>query len=270
MKTAILSDIHSNLEALEAVLRDIDQKGGVDQYWCLGDTVDYGPDPHQCLERIRQLNALCIIGNHDAAVSGKLDFLKEFPDKFITVTRWTQEKLTAEDQAYLSSLPTRIETGNFTLVHGSPRDPVYEYILSREAAQQNLFYFKTAYCLVGHTHLPSKFDFKPDEKPTAPVPFEKPKPPPKDEEPNKERSPFASYAQHPESLIELREELLIINPGAVGQQRDKDPRAAYALYNDLDSTVELRRVEYDVNISRQKILASGLPAWLGDNLAAGK
>jgi diadenosine tetraphosphatase ApaH/serine/threonine PP2A family protein phosphatase len=276
MKTAILSDIHGNLEALEAVLKDIDKSGGVGRYWCLGDTVDYGPDPHQCLERVRQLGAMSLIGNHDAAVAGKFDYHKEWPEKFIEITRWTQENLTAEDKMYLAGLPIRIETGQFTLVHASPREPIFEYILTRKTAQENLFYFKTPFCLVGHSHLPSKFNFNTSEKPLEAVAYEKPKPPPKKDEgpakdgsPPKEGGPFSEFAQHPESLIKLGEELLIINPGAVGLQRDKDPRAAYAVYNEEDRTIELRRVEYDVESTRQKMLQSTLPEWLREKLAAG-
>jgi predicted phosphodiesterase len=272
MNIAILSDIHGNLDAFEAVLSDIDRNGGVNQYWCLGDTVDSGPEPHQCLERVRRLNALSLIGNHDAAVSGKFDFAKEFPEKMIEVVRWTQSNLADEDKAYLNALPIRIETSEFTMVHGSPREPIFEYILTRKAAQENLYYFKTAFCLVGHTHLPSVFTFKPSEKPTEAVVWEKPKPPPKDQGPPKESGPkkdggpFAEFAQHPESMIKLGDQLLIINPGSVGLQRDKDPRAAYAVYHEEAKTIELRRVDYDLNSAKQKILNSTMPNWLKEKI----
>jgi diadenosine tetraphosphatase ApaH/serine/threonine PP2A family protein phosphatase len=266
MKTAILSDIHGNLEALEAVLRDIDSTGGVDRYWCLGDTVDYGPQPHQCLERVRQLGALSIIGNHDAAVSGKVDYRKDFSGDFVAITSWTEEHLPAEDKAFLAALPVRIETAGFTLVHGSPRDPFWEYILDRERATENLPYIKTKYCLVGHTHVSAFFDFNHQVISGELIPFSK--------EADKKyfkdgKFSFDFKPSEQNNIIKLNSERLIINPGAVGQQRTKDPRAAYAVYNDSDATVELRRVEYNVATTRQKMVEVGLPEWLSNKLAAG-
>ncbi len=265
MKTAILSDIHANMEALEAVLSDIDKQGGVDRYWCLGDIVDYGPEPRECLEKVRQLGALSIIGNHDAAACGKLDYRKFFSADFVTVTGWTEEHLTREDKDYLAALPLRLETGGFTLVHASPREPNWEYLLDRERAAQNLPYIKTSYCLVGHTHISACFEFDglPDSEDLIPFSREVDKKYFKDGKFNFEFKPLE------QELIQLDGKRVFINPGAVGQQRAKDPRACYAVYNDADATVQLRRVEYDVAATCQKILQAGLPAWLADKLAAG-
>jgi predicted phosphodiesterase len=265
MKTAILSDIHGNLEALEAVLRDIDTQGGVDGFWCLGDTVDYGPQPHQCLERIRQMKALTIIGNHDAAACGKVDYRKIFSTEWIEVTHWTEEHLTAEDKAYLAGLPVRVETSGFTLIHGSPREPFWEYVLDRERAAENLAFLKTPCCLVGHTHVSAFFEFEEQTAAGEPIPFTREA----DKKYFKDGKFSFEFKPAERNLIKLNGQRLVLNPGSVGQQRDKDTRAAYAIFNDLDSTIELRRVEYDVNITRQKMQEGGLPEWLYQRLSAG-
>jgi predicted phosphodiesterase len=266
MKTAILSDIHANLEALQAVLKDIDRNGGVNEFWCLGDTVDYGPEPHQCLEKVRQLRALSIIGNHDAAVCGKIDYRKVFSADFLQITGWTDEHLPAEDKAYLASLPIRIETCDFTLVHASPREPFWEYVLDCERAAENLPYLKTKHCLVGHTHVSACFEFRGPISSNELIPFSREA----DKKYFKDGKFSFEFKPSDLNLVKLDAEHLFINPGSVGQQRTNDPRAAYAVYNDLDKTIELRRVEYDVAVTRQKMLEVGLPVWLGDKLAAGK
>jgi predicted phosphodiesterase len=263
MKIAILSDIHGNLEAFEAVLRDIAKLGEVDQYWCLGDVTDYGPNPHECLEQIQQLKALLVLGNHDAAVAGKLDYEKEFSTGFLPVTRWTDAHLTSEDKAYLAGLPLRIETGDFTLVHGSPRDPIFEYILSREDAEENLPYFKNRYCLVGHTHISACHSFKPGSGSDQPLALDTQK------RSFKNGRSFSGITSHRETHIKLAGERLTINPGSVGKQRDGDPRAAYAYYDSQRGVIELRKVEYDLTITQNKIRECGLPEWLAVDLGKG-
>ena len=265
MKTAIFSDIHANWEALEAVLKDIDAKGGVDQYWCLGDVTDYGPNPHECLTQMRQLKTLLVLGNHDAAVSGKLDYRKIFSFDFVSITSWTEEHLTPEDKAYLGALPLSAEVGDFTLVHGSPRDPLYEYVLDREKAALNLPYLKTRYCLIGHTHVSACFEFEAGEALAEPVLFSQ-ESGQKDFKDGKFNYKFQSSGR---PIIKLNSERMIINPGAVGQQRDRDPRAAYGAYNSEQAIIELRRVEYNVEATHQKMLSAGLPERLGQNLLAG-
>jgi predicted phosphodiesterase len=258
MKIAIMSDIHGNWEALEAVLRDIDGKGGVDAYWCLGDTVDYGPDPHLCLAQMRQLKALSIIGNHDAAVCGKLDFRQKFAGDFIQVTAWTEAHLPAGDKDYLAGLPIRIETAGFTLVHGSPRDPFWEYLLDSERAAQNLPFFNTPNCLVGHSHVSACFEFKADNPLPAAVPFSREM----DKKYFKDGKFSFDFSPADSPTIHLTRGRTFINPGSVGHQRTKDPRAAYAVYNDVDSRIDLRRVEYDVEAHLRKMREAGLPEWL--------
>ena len=136
MRYAILADIHSNLAAFTAVLDDIEHRGGVEEIWCLGDIVGYGPDPHQCLELLHQHNHICVAGNHDWAAVGKLDTSFFNPDA-AAACHWTAQQLSPEDVHYLESLPLVIERNDFTLAHGSPRDPIWEYLLSTSSAKQN-------------------------------------------------------------------------------------------------------------------------------------
>ena len=126
MRYLVLSDIHSNLAALEAVLAEA---GEVDQVWCLGDLVGYGPDPNECIERIRSLSHLCVVGNHDVGTLGKLD-LNDFNAYARRACLWNRDHLSAENREYLDSLDELIVEGNFTLVHGSPRSPIWEYVMS--------------------------------------------------------------------------------------------------------------------------------------------
>jgi predicted phosphodiesterase len=263
MKIAILSDIHGNLEAFEAVLKDIDKLGGVDQYWCLGDVTDYGPDPHQCLELVRRLNPLLVLGNHDAAVAGKLDFEKEFSTEFLPVTHWTVSHLSSEDKAYLAGLPLSIQTADFTLVHGSPRDPIFEYLLNREDAAQNLPYFKTIYCLVGHTHVSACHRFEPGSGSVPPLALDAQK------RSFKNGRSFSGLKSQSETRISLASERLIVNPGSVGKKRDGDSRAAYACYDSQKGEIEFRKVKYDLAITQNKIREYGLPEWLAVDLGKG-
>ncbi len=151
MRYAILADIHSNLAAFEAVLGDIETRGKIEELWCLGDIVGYGPDPQQCLELLRQQSHCCVAGNHDWAAIGKLDLFL-FNPAAAAACRWTAEQLNQEEVRYLESL--LLQQGDFTLVHGSPREPVWEYLLSTASARDNLAYFESRFCLVGHSHVP--------------------------------------------------------------------------------------------------------------------
>ena len=156
MRYAIIADIHANLAAFEAVLGDIKQKGGVEEIWCLGDIVGYGPDPHQCIELLRQYNHVCVAGNHDWAAIGKIDTSYFNPDA-AAACQWTARQLSPDDIQYLESLPLTIEKDDFTLVHGSPREPIWEYIISTSIAARNFAFFQSQFCLVGHSHVPAVF-----------------------------------------------------------------------------------------------------------------
>ena len=157
MRYAIMGDIHSNLTAFETVLRHADDKGGFDKIWCLGDLVGYGPDPNECIERLCQFEHVCVAGNHDWAAIGKMD-TADFNPVAARACQWTAQQLTAENIDYLQNLPLSVCQEDFTLVHGSPREPIWEYLLSIEGAQENFSYFETAYCLVGHSHVPLIFE----------------------------------------------------------------------------------------------------------------
>jgi diadenosine tetraphosphatase ApaH/serine/threonine PP2A family protein phosphatase len=242
MRYAILADIHSNLAAFEAVLKDADGRGGFDKIWCLGDVVGYGPDPHECIERLRQFKPVCIAGNHDWAAIGKMD-TSEFNPVAAIAAHWTAEQLTAEDKDYLLDLPLTLHENGFTLAHGSPREPIWEYLLSTDVAQENFAYFETAYCLVGHSHVPLIFELANDK---------------------------AIYREFKETTLKLKDRRMIINPGGVGQPRDGDPRASYAIYDAKTKAVHHYRVEYDIQATQKKMAERGLPTPLISRLGVGR
>ena len=172
MRYAIFTDIHANLEALEAVLAKIDEiaaKEPIDQIWFLGDLVGYGPDPNECIRVLRERTDVIIAGNHDWAAVGKID-LEDFSAAARVSAEWTAEQLTPEYRDFLAELPERLEIGDCTLVHGSPFGPLWEYLTSEALAERSFLYFDTRYCLVGHTHVPAIF-IQPDTAniPTVPL-----------------------------------------------------------------------------------------------------
>lgn len=233
MRSLVLSDIHSNLEAFEAVL---DDAGPVDQVWCLGDVVGYGPDPNGCVELLRSLSHLCIAGNHDWATLGKLD-LQDFNPDAREANLWNREQLTPENLAYLEALPETWVEGQFTLIHGSPRHPIWEYIIYASTAQINFAYFDTPYCFVGHTHTPVIFRLQ-----------------------NEGGTKVCDLVSPPASeSASLGPERLILNPGSVGQPRDGDPRASYLLLDTEALTIEYRRVAYPVEKTQAKMLEHDMP-----------
>ncbi len=242
MRFAILGDIHGNLSAFKAVLQDIDNRGSFDKIWCLGDIVGYGPDPHECIELLRQYNHICVAGNHDWAATGKIDTSDFNPDA-ARACQWTRQQLTDEDIDFLQNLPLSISEHNFTLVHGSPREPIWEYLLSIHAAEDNFTYFQTTYCLVGHSHVPLIFE-------------------------HVDNTVF--YQELPDGVtLTLGENQLIINPGGVGQPRDRDPRASYALYDSEVKAVYHYRVEYDILATQERMQKEELPEFLIYRLSFG-
>lgn len=232
MRYAFLADIHANLAAFNAVLDDIEQRGGVEEFWCLGDIVGYGPEPSRCIKLLRQYKHICVAGNHDLAAIGRLDIASFNPDA-ASACRWTARQLSPKDIKYLGSLPSVIEKDDFTLVHGSPREPVWEYLISKGSAMENFAFFKTKYCLVGHSHIP--FVFKQEDGGCSSIPLSE------------------DIRQVP------GKKRLIINPGAVGQPRDGDPRASYAIYDSDLGVVRLYRVAYDIAVTQQKMVKNNLP-----------
>jgi len=266
MRYAILSDIHANLAAFRAVLEDLHH---VDRIWCLGDLVGYGPDPNECIDLMRRVPHIAVAGNHDWAVIGELP-LSDFNSDARQSCEWTQKQLTPANLAYLAQLPTTIMQGNFTLVHGSPREPVREYLLYPRAAQQNFAHFQTDYCLVGHTHVPTVFQGPPllervDGSVTRPF-----------------HQIWATLGQNPrpepdlpEILVRLDAPLrlgiyrLIVNPGSVGQPRDGNPQASYVIYDANQDAVEYRRVPYPVEETQARMEAAGLSKRLVGRLSLG-
>jgi diadenosine tetraphosphatase ApaH/serine/threonine PP2A family protein phosphatase len=243
MRYAFIADIHSNLAALQAVLEDIDIKGGVDEIWCLGDIVGYGPQPRECLELVKKHCSVCIAGNHDRAVVGKLE-LTWFNSAAAEACQWTTDILNPVDVRYLEDLPLRVERDDFTIVHGSPSNPTLEYVISTSIAQNNFAHFTSKFCLVGHSHIPAAFK----EEAGAAEPI---------------------HLQEGVGLV-LHTHRMIVNPGAVGQPRDGDPRASWALYESEGLMLRLHRVEYDIKATQDKMMEARLPIPLVTRLEQGR
>jgi predicted phosphodiesterase len=240
MRVAVLSDIHSNLAALDAVLEDL---GDVDAIWVLGDIVGYGPDPDAVVARLREIDAICVRGNHDAAALGQLD-ASTFNDDARRAVEWTGEALGDDTRAWLDALPERREVGDFTLVHGSPRDPLWEYLFSVPVARRNYGAYTTPHCLVGHTHVPLVFRRETD-------------------------GDIELFAPSHASELPLDDRRLILNPGGVGQPRDGDPRAC-AMLLDLDAGLaEWRRIPYPIERTQARMREERLPVRLVNRLAHG-
>ena len=242
MHYLILSDIHANLTALEAVLADAPD---FDQIWCLGDLVGYGPNPNECVERIQDFDHISLAGNHDLAALGRLD-IRSFNTDARLANAWTQSELTPAVREYLSGLPPKMEKDDFYLAHASPREPVWEYILDASLAYANFAYFSATICLVGHTHVPIIFEL--------------------DEEQRRCETTVAPFSES----VSLGPRRMIINPGSVGQPRDGNPQASYAMLDTENMTWEFRRVTYPVEITQERMRARGLPRRLIERLDMGR
>ena len=241
MRVLVLSDIHANLTAFEAVLADA--AGEWDQIWFLGDLVGYGPDPNECVSLLREHNHIALSGNHDWAILGKLD-IDNFNFDARNAVLWAREVISDESRAYLDELPPNRQEGEFVLAHASPRHPVWEYIIDTGTAADNFEYFEGNYCLVGHTHVPAIYAY---QKPGFTEVFE----------------PLYDRVLH------LRKTRYIVNPGSVGQPRDADPRAAYALLDVEKKTWVYKRVSYDVEATQERMRRGGLSDRLVARLAYG-
>lgn len=239
MRYAVLSDIHGNLAALRAVLARL---GSVDAVWCLGDTVGYGPNPNECVDLVRRQAAICLAGNHDWAAAAKTDLDSFNPDAAKAIA-WTRRQLTAENLAYLAGLPSLLRQDQMTLVHGSPRDPIWEYVLSVQAARENFPRFDTPCCLVGHTHRPAVF--------------------------REAEGAVKQVALMNGAPLPIATGRFIINPGSVGQPRDGDPRSSYLLLDTAAETVRFMRVPYDIEETQTQMLLARLPARLTTRLEFG-
>jgi diadenosine tetraphosphatase ApaH/serine/threonine PP2A family protein phosphatase len=231
MKFLVLSDIHANMTALAAVLEDA---GDFDAVWVLGDLVGYGPDPNECIEMVRSLpNLVCLLGNHDAAALGQINDIA-FNPAARQALRWTRQNITPENLDYLRQLPESIQSGDTTFAHGSPREPVWEYLLDTRNATENFNFFYTHFCFVGHTHLPTIYYL------------------------NNGASFARLISPRMDTSIPMQARA-IINPGSVGQPRDHDPRAAYAVVDQEEMTIEFRRVIYDIQSVQDRMRQAELP-----------
>jgi diadenosine tetraphosphatase ApaH/serine/threonine PP2A family protein phosphatase len=242
MRYLVISDIHSNLAALNAVIADA---GSFDRIWCLGDITGYGPDPNECLDRLREFPLITLAGNHDWAVLGRLD-LDEFNRDARAACLWTRQRLTAANRDFLESLPVATEEEGYTLVHASPSEPVGEYVLDSLTAEYNFSRFDTPICLVGHSHWPMAF-MQPEGSAGLCVQIRVPC-----------FQPFKFNGGK-----------WIINPGSVGQPRDGNPGASYAILNVSEGQWEYRRVAYPVEETQRKMKQSRLPARLIERLTYG-
>jgi predicted phosphodiesterase len=241
VKVAVVSDVHANLHALDSVLAAIDADPP-DELWCLGDLVGYGARPNECCELIEARASICLAGNHDLAVRGTID-LSEFSGDAAVAASWTQTVLSEPARAYLDTLEPQGERSGVALYHGSARDPVWEYVLSDEAAVATLVLTDGPLALVGHSHVALQVSLR-------------------------ERSLDGGLAPAGTAL-DLADGQWLLNPGSVGQPRDGDPRAAFLLL-DLDARrAEFRRVDYDIARTQSEIREAGLPEALAERLATG-
>jgi diadenosine tetraphosphatase ApaH/serine/threonine PP2A family protein phosphatase len=244
MRLAVFSDIHANLAALDAVLADLDaREDPVDELWVCGDIVGYGPQPNEVIERLRERDARAVMGNHDGAALGLVD-VGWFNDAAAAAIRWTADVLDAEARSFLAGLSERREEAGLTAVHGSPRDPIWEYVTSPALAEANMGAFSTEMCLFGHTHYP------------------------------------VIYAQTEDGVVDLTgvagppaplpEGRLMLNPGSVGQPRDGDPASSYLIIDRDAATAEFRRVPYDIGQTQALMREARLPTWLVERLSLGR
>ncbi len=242
MRILVLSDIHANLTALESVL---DIAGQVDATWCLGDVVGYGPDPNECVRTLQSLpNLVCLLGNHDAAALGQID-LTAFNREARASAQWTQSVLDSNSKRFLSSLPEKQVVSGVTLVHGSPRNPVWEYMLDSMTAELNFRCMDTHLCFVGHTHLPVAFYYHANNHP---------------------RVAWQLLRENESPDLSVR---AFLNPGSVGQPRDHDSRASFAIFDLEAQTWHNYRVAYNVSTVQARIIRSGLPSHHANRLSEG-
>jgi predicted phosphodiesterase len=243
MAIVVLADVHANLVALDAVLADAGQRGEISELWVLGDLIGYGPRPNECIERIREFEHKAVAGNHEHAAVGKIT-TEEFNPYAAAAAEWTAETLTKESREYIEALPELIQLDEFTMVHGTIRDPIWEYLITHEAVVEQLARQTTTYSLIGHTHIPTIVQ---EEESGAPM----------------MRLPDGA-------VVPLNQQRLILNPGSAGQPRDGDSRACYAFVDMEERTFSHVRVEYDIRETQRQMKGEGLPQYLIERLAKGR
>jgi diadenosine tetraphosphatase ApaH/serine/threonine PP2A family protein phosphatase len=240
MKVAVLSDIHANLEALEAVLADAREQGA-EAWWCLGDIVGYGADPDAVVEGVRALGGKTVAGNHDWAACGLVS-TRQFNRQAAAAAQWTAETMRPENLEWLKRLPLVERVDGSLLVHATPSEPAaWHYCMIVEDALDEMETYREALCLIGHSHVPGAFERHDDE---------------------------VRYTRAEEMVLREGRQYLV-NVGSVGQPRDGDKRAAYLLFDTEEHRLRHVRVAYDIAGAQRKILAAGLPPWLATRLGEG-
>lgn len=245
MRIAVISDVHSNLEALKTVIADI-RRSNIGQVWCLGDVAGYGAEPNECIEELGGLPLSAVAGNHDLGAVSRLE-LDNFNPEGQQAIIWQRSQLSSASLIYLRQLPLKLQPADgITLVHGSPRDPAWEYLLTSWLAEENFKEFTTSICFFGHTHLPIVYK-KLGEAPTE------------------------AMLPAPGVKVELEDDKArwLINPGSVGQPRDGNPMSCYIIFDDRERTLEYRRLEYPIAATQDIMRRVGLPAFLSDRLGKG-
>ena len=246
MKVVILSDVHANLPALQAVLEDVTRAAPGAPIWHCGDVVGYGASPNEVVAELQRVGATGVMGNHDLAALGD-DVIETFNEGAHAAALWTRDVLTAESRSWLRALPKVLEMGSATIVHASLRDPIMEYVVQQEIAEENLRVLATPLLFHGHTHIPAIWSL---------------------------HEGMARATSIGAEAIPLRSGSLV-NAGSVGQPRDRDPRAAWLLWERDELGAGLgsatwRRVEYDIPAAQELIDAAGLPDFLASRLAVGR
>jgi predicted phosphodiesterase len=240
-RVAVISDVHANWHALEAVLADVEREEP-DELWCLGDLVGYGPRPNPCCAAVERRASTCLAGNHDLGVLGTID-LAEFAGDAVTAARWTRSVLAEGSRRFLETREPQGRCDGVELFHASPRDPVWEYVLSAEAAAAAFELTRSQVVLVGHSHVPLAISLTGGVLDGGLAPG------------------------GAETMLDSGRWLL--NPGSVGQPRDGDPRAAWLLLDLGEGRAEHRRVEYEVSLTQEEIRDRRLPDALAQRLAHG-
>jgi diadenosine tetraphosphatase ApaH/serine/threonine PP2A family protein phosphatase len=240
-RVAVISDVHGNWHALEAVLEDVEREQP-DELWCLGDLVGYGPRPNPCCAAVERRASICLAGNHDLGVLGEID-LEEFSGDAVAAARWTRGVLAEGSRSFLESLRPQGEREGVELFHASPRDPVWEYVLSADVARAAFELTGSPLVLVGHSHVPLAITLEDDL--------------------------VDGGLAEGGTELPLGPGRRLLNPGSVGQPRDGDPRAAWLLLDFERETASFRRVEYDVASTQEEIRERELPDALAQRLAHG-
>ncbi len=243
MRIAITSDIHANLAALEAVLEHAGRIGAI---WNMGDCVGYGPQPGECIARLRESGAVWVAGNHERAATGAIS-TDDFNPAAAAAAQWTTNRLSDDEKAFLDGLLEVERQSDFTLVHGTLRWPVWEYLVDFETARAHLSLQQTQFGFVGHTHIPMQVTELPDD-----------------------RQGCELHRLADGDVVKLGESRLVLNPGSVGQPRDGDKRASYGLLYTDARTFTLHRVEYDIAATQKLMEEADLPNWLIERLAIGR